>query len=198
MVGHDWGGSVAWAFALARPEMVEKLVICNAPHPGVFARLMRDDPDQQRASGYIMKYRSDDAEAYLVADGFAQMRKGTLAPGLEAGYFDEADVEAYLNAWRQPGALTGMLNFYRAMKLYPPHKDGASGSAIALDPASVTISVPTLVLWGMKDPYLLPQNLDALPDFVTDLRVHRLPDGTHWIVHEFPDEVEGAIRQFIA
>jgi len=197
VVGHDWGGVGAWAFAIARPEMVEKLVIGNAPHPGVFARLMASDPDQQRASGYIVKYQSSDAETYLSRDDFAVLRATVTRPGEAAGYFSAEDTEAYLSAWRQPGALTAMLNFYRAMQIKPPHKDGAPAQIPTVDPAALSVTAPTLVIWGFRDRYLLPQNLDGLEDFVPNLTVHRIAKATHWLFHEYPEEIARVMRDFL-
>ncbi|MDJ0948287.1 MAG: alpha/beta hydrolase [Alphaproteobacteria bacterium] len=197
VVGHDWGGVVAWAAAIAHPEVVERLVIINAPHPAVYARLLRDDPAQQRASGYIVKYRTAGAEDWLAEDDLRRMRESITEPGLAQGYFDQADAEAYLESWRQPGALTAMLNYYRAMQMAPPHKDGTPGEIPALDPDRFVVRVPTLVIWGLRDRFLLPQNLDGLDAFVPDLRVHRIPDATHWVVHEQGEQVGGAIRAFL-
>ena len=101
-------------------------------------------------------------------------------------------------AWTQPGAMTAALNYYRAMPMTPPHKDGTQAAAPEIDPARLTVRVPTLVIWGMKDRHLLPQNLHGLEDYVPDLRVHRIADGSHWVVHECPDEVNQTIRSFLA
>ncbi|MDH3235849.1 MAG: alpha/beta hydrolase, partial [Alphaproteobacteria bacterium] len=184
--------------AIARPEMVEKLIIGNAPHPGVFARLMANDTEQQRASGYIAKYQDADAELYLSGDNFAVLRNTVTEPGLAAGYFNAGDAAAYLAAWRQPGALAAMLNFYRAMQVRPPHKDGRPAQIPGIDVQGLAVAAPTLVIWGMKDRYLLPQNLDGLDDFVPDLTVHEIADATHWVFHEHPDEASRVMRDFIA
>ncbi len=196
LVGHDWGGSVAWATAIARPDLVDQLIIVNAPHPGIFGRLLAGDPDQQRASGYMLKYRGAGAEDYLTRDDCRELRTSIIELGISRGYFDDADGAAYLDAWRQPGAVAGMLNYYRAMQMAPPHRDGTPAQIPALDDGRLAVRVPTLVIWGMADRFLLPQNLDGLEDYVSDLRVHRIADGTHWVIHEFPGEVNAAIRAF--
>ncbi len=196
LVGHDWGGSVAWATAIARPDLVDQLIIVNAPHPGIFGRLLAGDPDQQRASGYMLKYRGAGAEDYLTRDDCRELRTSIIELGKSRGYFDDADGAAYLDAWRQPGAVAGMLNYYRAMQMAPPHRDGTPAQIPALDDGRLAVRVPTLVIWGMADRFLLPQNLDGLEDYVSDLRVHRIADGTHWVIHEFPGEVNAAIRAF--
>ena len=203
LVGHDWGGAVAWVFASAHPECVEKLVIVNAPHPGVFGKLLRDDPKQQQASQYMLMFRSPQAEATLSANQYALLVGAVLGAGLKSGAFSEDDKKAYIEAWSQPGALTGGLNYYRAAKVGPPQpaneaSAGAAGSGnFALDAANLTIRVPTLVIWGEKDTALLAQNLDGLDQFVPQLSIKRIPEGSHWVIHERPDEVNGYIREFL-
>ncbi len=198
LVGHDWGGAVAWAFALAHPQRLERLVIVNAPHPTIFARLLREDPAQQKASEYMLAFRSDKAEALLAADDFAALKRIVLADLLARGLFTAEDERAYVAAWSQPGALTGGLNFYRAAKVGPPARDGrpASGTLGTGEKAAM-VRVPTLVIWGEKDTALLPQNLDGLEQYVPDLTVRRIPDGTHWVIHEQPALVNRLIREFL-
>ncbi len=198
LVGHDWGGAVAWAFAINSPEHLERLVIVNAPHPAVFARELRENPAQQRASGYMLTLRGPEAEGLLAADGYRMLLDLLRGWGEQRDWLTEPDRAAYVAAWSQPGALTGGLNYYRASALGPPADEGdAARDAAIPDPAALVARVPTLVIWGERDSALLTGNLDGLDAFVPDLTVQRVPDGSHWVVHEQPDTVNAAIRRFL-
>jgi pimeloyl-ACP methyl ester carboxylesterase len=194
LVGHDWGGAVAWAFALTHPRMLERLVIVNAPHPAVFARELRDNPAQQKASQYMLTFRSPEAEAILSADGHALLRRA-LGDVWDTRFSDE-DRSRYLAAWSQPGALTGGLNWYRAARVGPPTAAEPSRSLSAVDDLPV-LEVPTLVIWGEGDRALTTGNLDGLDAHVRDLTVRRVPDGSHWVVHEQPALINRTIREFM-
>ena len=196
LVAHDWGGAVAWAFALMKPERLERLVIVNAPHPAIFQRLLAENPGQQKASQYMLMFRSAEAEGMLAGDNFALLRQMVLGEGQPWGWATPEDTRAYLDAWAQPGALTGGLNFYRAARVGPP-APGEAPRGISPDLSAMTVKVPTLVIWGEKDRALLTANLDGLEKFVPDLTVRRIPDGTHWVAHEKPAEVNGYIRDFL-
>ncbi|HUF91337.1 MAG TPA: alpha/beta hydrolase, partial [Candidatus Limnocylindria bacterium] len=198
LVGHDWGGAVAWAFAIRHPERLERLVIVNAPHPAVFARELRDNPAQQKASEYMLAFRSAKAEAMLSANDYGALVHTVLGEGLAKGYVTAADRDEYLQAWSQPGALTGGLNYYRAARVGPPGRDGApaSGTLGVVDSATV-VSVPTLVIWGEKDTALLTGNLEGLDRYVPSLTVRRVQDGTHWVIHEQPELITRYIREHI-
>jgi pimeloyl-ACP methyl ester carboxylesterase len=202
LVGHDWGGALAWAFALAHPGALSRLVIVNAPHPAIFARLLAQDPEQQAASQYMLAFRSPDAEARLARDSYAALAAILLDPLVRAGIFDEADRAAYLEAWSRPGALTGGLNYYRASRLAPPDLRHPGTASVASGPAppdeALTVRVPTLVIWGEKDTALLVRNLEGLERFVPQLTVLRIASGSHWVVHEHSDRVNAAIREFLA
>jgi pimeloyl-ACP methyl ester carboxylesterase len=183
LVAHDWGGVVAWAFAMAHPERLSRLVIINAPHPVIFRRELASNTAQQEASRYIATFRTPQAEAILSANGNAVLEHTVLADGLARGYISETDRAQYHKAWSEPGALTGGLNWYRAMD---------QGT---VEPR--VIEVPTLVIWGMGDTALLAGNLDGLDQHVHHLTIERVPDADHWVVHQRPDLVNTAIRRFL-
>ena len=198
LIGHDWGGAVAWAYPLYYPDHLDKLIIINAPHPVVFARELGENPAQQKASQYMLMFRSPQAEGILSANHYAQLVETVLSDGLKQGYFTEEDRQAYIEAWSQPGALTGGLNYYRAARVGPSTgEDRQKKGKSASDQSSLIIRVPTLVIWGEKDTALLTGNLEGLDRFVSDLTIRRIPDGSHWVIHEKPDLVNVYIREFI-
>jgi pimeloyl-ACP methyl ester carboxylesterase len=195
LVAHDWGAGVAWPFAIRYPDYLEKLIIINGTHPITFTRELRDNPEQRKASQYILVYRTTEAEEILSRNNYALPASNLLEEGRKQGYFTEEDRKAYIGAWSQPGALTGGLNYYRAARLGP--FTGESDDILSADPSSFTVKVPTLVIWGEKDKWLLTGNLEGLEKYVPHLTIKRIPDGSHWVIHEKPALVNSYIREFI-
>lgn len=190
LIGHDWGGVVAWAFAAAHGDMLDKLIILNAPHPAVFARELLNKPAQQKASEYITFFRSPTAEPFLEGDGYGRLLHAFVIR--EHNVLSAYEQELYLKAWSQPGALTGGLNYYRAL-----HEPKRLAQMATEAPDSFTIQVPTLVIWGERDSALLAGNLEGLETYVPHLTIHRIPTASHWVVHEESDQINATIHTFL-
>jgi len=195
LVAHDWGGAIAWNFAAQHPELVEKLVIINSPHPALFARDLANDEAQIKASAYMNLLRRPDAERIMGENDFARMRKFVAGAGQGMEWFTAEMEEAYRACWRR--GLTGGLNLYRASPLFPATETEPGAKAVTFPKEMVTVRVPTLVIWGMRDEALLPRQLEGLEDYVPHLTIERIEDGSHWVVHEQPERVNRLIRHFI-
>jgi len=197
LVAHDWGGAVAWNFAVQHEAKLDRLVIINSPHPATFLRALQTDPAQQAASAYMVTLRGADAESLLAADDYAWLwARFQGGWGGRADWMTEAVKAQYREVWRQ--GLTGPLNYYRASPLYPPTADDPSVMALNFPAAFVTVHVPTLVLWAEEDKALLPCLLDGLDRFVPQLKLVRLPGATHWVVHEQPQRIAQEIEVALA
>jgi pimeloyl-ACP methyl ester carboxylesterase len=198
VVAHDWGGAAAWNLAAEHLGYIKKLIIINSPHPVTFARELRDNPAQIEASRYMLLLRQARAEQLMSENNFERLVGMLSKLTTDKAWLTEELLDRYREAWAQPGALNCSLNYYRASPLHPatPEEPGAAG--LKLDPAQFIVRVPTLVIWGERDTALLPGLLDGLDEFVTDLTVKRIADGSHWVIHEHPAEVNRLIREFIA
>jgi pimeloyl-ACP methyl ester carboxylesterase len=189
LVAHDWGGAVAWGVAVAHPERLEKLVMLNSPHPYLFWRELCHNPAQQKASEYMRFFRSPKAERVLSENGYARLL-GAFAD------LDDESRKALIEAWSQPGALTGGLNYYRASPMVPPSADDPGAKKLQLKPEDFIVKVPTLVVWGERDTALLPGCIDGLEAVVPDLKLVRVPEASHWIARERTSRVIGEIEAF--
>ena len=197
LVAHDWGGAIAWSLAIAHPELLSHLVIVNSPHPYLFWRELANEPAQQKASAYMLLLRDAKAERVLSENNFERLLKMRF-DGREPGPAFDADKAACLEAWKQPGALTGSLNYYRASPLYPPTPADPGAAKLKLDPKDFLVKVPTLVIWGEKDRALLPSILKGIDEVVPGVEVVRVPDASHWVMDEKPDLINAEIRKFIS
>lgn len=194
VVGHDWGGAIAWQVAIAQPARVRRLAILNAPHPVPFARELAHNPAQQQASAYMNWLRAGGSEAALARDDFALLERFLRGAPDGAAWLDAARLARYRAAWRR--GIGGGINYYRASPLYPPAPGDPGAAALQLDAAAFRVDVPTLVLWGMRDTALLPGVLDGLDEVVPDLRIERLDHATHWLAHEEPQFVADRVLAF--
>jgi pimeloyl-ACP methyl ester carboxylesterase len=198
LVGHDWGGAIAWTAALRRPERLRRLAIVNAPHPWVFQKSLIENEAQREASQYITAFRQPGFEDAVAAMGYEAFFAKTFARHVDLSAIPEAEKQQYLADWSQPGAFAAMLNWYRASKVVVPPPGVTVPLPDLLLKAFPKVTVPTLVAWGMKDQALLPVQLDGLDQLVEDLRVVRLPDAGHFAPWEAPDAVLAALEPFLA
>ncbi len=198
LVAHDWGGAFGWGYANAFPAQVGRLVIINSPHPGTFARELTHNPAQQKASAYMNFLAHPKAEAMLAEDDYRRMWPFFL--GMKAGadgfgWLTDAVKDQYREVWN--AGLTGACNLYRVTPMKPAVPGQPAPPIPMLPRERLTINVPTFVFWALDDAALLPGLLVGLEDYVPRLEIRKVPDATHWIVHEQPQLVASEIEAFI-
>lgn len=197
LVAHDWGGAVAWNLANQQPELIERLVIINSPHPGTFLRELQK-PKQQDHSAYMNFLIRPDAEQLLAQDDFRRLWEffTNMGAGAERfGWLTDAVKAQYRAVWSL--GLTGGCNYYRASPLRPPRPEDPAAAAITLSREMLTVNLPTLVVWGMQDTALPPELIEGLDDYVPQLKLVKVDDATHWIVHEQPALIASEIGAFM-
>ena len=190
LVAHDWGGALAWNLAALQPALCKRLLIINSPHPATFLRELRGNPQQQAASAYMNFLARPDAATLLAQNDFARLWPFFTNMGGSA-WLTEALRQRYRQAWAH--GLDGPVAWYRASPLRPPRQADDAVMTLVLPDDAVTSRVPTTVVWGDGDTALLPGLLDGLERWVPQLRLLRVPDASHWIVHEQPQLIVGEI-----
>ena len=196
LVGHDWGGAIAWTAALTNDPRLAKLAIVNAPHPWLFQKALIDDPDQRAASQYMNVFRSPATERMIEAKGFDWFFDRSFSAHVDLAIIPPEERARYIADWSRPGALTAMLNWYRATGLAVPLPGEDMGLPAWMGRVP-KVHVPTLVVWGMLDPAILPGQLIGLEDWVDDLTITRLPDAGHFAPWQAPHEVAEALAGFL-
>jgi len=196
LVGHDWGGAIAWMAALQNPGRIKRLIILNAPHPLIFQRSLFDDPAQRKASQYITRFRDTGLDQGLIGAGLERFFASGFAQHIVGGVAGE-DKAAYLDEWGQHGAMTAMLNWYRASSIVVPTPGETPERPAWLDGPFPLVTQPTLVIWGTGDKALLPVQLEGLEALVPELTVVRVESG-HFVPWENPQAVNDAMRAWLA
>lgn len=187
LVGHDWGGTVAWATAMSHPEVVDRLAILNAAHPRKLSQGLHH-PGQLRKSWYFFFFALPELPEAVVHANHWHFFRHFLQDAGPA--FTPEEIDKYIEAWSQKGAATGMINYYRASVRKSPKRAEAE-----LHP----IKAPTLVIWGQRDSYLGPELAEPEHDDVPNLdRVERLPNASHWVHHDEAERVNQLLIDFFS
>jgi len=200
VVAHDWGGAIAWALGTLHPEVVDRLVVMNAPHPAAMARDF--DLAQLKRSWYVLAFQVPWLPEFgaTVGDGYAIRRVFREQP-TNPDAFTDADVERYAEAFCRPGAARAAINYYRAYVrsiALPMLKSTLPGVRRFFDPPGATeIAVPTLLLWGERDVALNVSLSEGLDEWVPDIRVERYPTASHWVQCDVPEAVNEEVLAFL-
>jgi pimeloyl-ACP methyl ester carboxylesterase len=184
IVGHDWGAAVAWWVAIRHPGCVERLAVLNGPHPAAFRRFLRRSPRQMLRSWYM---------AFFQLPGLPETALRALAPvllkrglGSRGGAADPDEIARYREAWSRAGALTAMVNWYRALFRHPPPV-----------PADLRVRAPVLVIWGARDRYLGKELAKASLAYCDRGELAGV-DATHWVQHDEPERVNRLLLDFLS
>jgi epoxide hydrolase 4 len=186
LVGHDWGALVAWMLAIKYPERLHRLGIINVPHPAVMWRFLRRDFEQMRRSWYALFFQLPWLPETILRVGDWRVASRGLRRSSRNNAFTDEDIEKYKESWSQPGAMTAMLNWYRAAFWYPP--------PITND---MRVRVRTLILWGVNDVALSRRMARPSLDYCDDGNLIFFPDATHWVQHEEAEEVNKQLLHLV-
>jgi len=185
LVGHDWGASVSWGVALKYPERIKKLVILNVPHPKVMAKHVFTDTEQMKKSWYIFYFQIPGAVDHLAAASNYEWVIQLITTSANPGAFTSQELEEYRKAFKQPGAFTAMVNWYRAMvqtKQEPPK--------------SFDVTMPMILMWGEDDVAMLTEMADQSMAYCKEGCLIKFPGTSHWIQHEQAAKINPLIEDF--
>lgn len=187
LVGHDWGAAVAWWLANRSPERLERMIILNVPHHAVMQRAAQRTLSQMRKSWYFLFFQLPWLPEAVVGRNNWQTMCKALQKSSRLGTFSETDLEQYRQAWAQPHTMTSMINWYRAIMRKPPQPLPTR-----------RIKVPTLLIWGVKDPFLGRELAQPSIDLCDEGRLAFIEEATHWVQHEEAARVNELMGEFLS
>ncbi len=188
LIGHDWGAAIAWAFAIGQARPLDGLVVMNVPHPNVFRRVLRTSWAQRRRSWYVALFQLPLLpEALLTAGGGRAVERAFTGMSRNPSAFPREVLDRYRANACEPGAMTAMLNYYRA-----------NVAGFLRDGPIKPIAVPTLMVWGEHDTALGLELTEGYDGLVEDFTLRRLPDASHWVQQDEPETVNAILADWLA
>lgn len=198
LVGHDWGGAIAWAAALRGNPRIERLAIINSPHPLIFQKSLIEDEPQRAASQYMRAFRDPRMEAGIEAMGFDAFFEKSFSKHVDMARISPEERAIYISQWSRPGALTAMLNWYRASQIAVPAVGENAAMPAWIERGVPKLKIPVRVIWGLEDKALLPIQLEGIGEIGDDVEVFPLKGVGHFAPWEAPEKVAGALKPFLA
>ncbi len=188
IVGHDWGGALAWTFAMRYPTMTERLIVMNAPHPGAMLREIRT-LKQLRKSWYIFFFQIPWLPEYVLLRNHAnEIGRSLRGAAVQKSVFPREETAKYQEAMSKPGAMTAALNYYRQLFRRLPRSSWGT---------KFQVTMPALLIWGEQDIALGIELTTGLEQWVDDIEIKRIPDSGHWVQQEQPDKVNEYMLEFL-
>lgn len=197
LVGHDWGGAIAWAAALRGDPRIERLAIVNSPHPWIFQKSLIEDAEQRAASQYISAFRNPAMEAGVARMGFDSFFDKSFFKHVDLTLISAEERARYIADWSRPGALTAMFNWYRVSQIVVPPIGEEATMPDWIGRGVPKIHVPVRVIWGLEDKALLPVQIEGIGEVGDDVEVVPLKGVGHFAPWEAPDKVAEALAPFL-
>ena len=197
LVGHDWGGAIAWAAAIKGDPRIARLGIINSPHPLIFQKSLIENPGQRTASQYIRAFRDPNFEKFVEGIGYEAFFEKSFRNHVDLKLIPAEERSTYIGQWRRPGALTAMLNWYRASQLVVPPPGITVDIPDWVLRAFPRVKVPVRVVWGLEDKALLPVLLEGIGEVGENVEVFPLKGVGHFAPWEAPQKVADALKPFL-
>ena len=198
LVGHDWGGAIAWAATIRGEPRIERLAIINSPHPLIFQRSLVEDEAQRAASQYIRAFRDPDFEKFVESMGFEAFFDKSFRNHVDPGLIPAEERAIYIGQWSRPGALTAMLNWYRASQIVVPQPGATAEAPEWVLRAFPKMRIPVRIIWGLEDKALLPVQLEGIGEIGDEVDIFPLKGVGHFAPWEAPEQVASALKPFLA